>query len=119
MSGNVHIVQVCDQNSPELAEVAQKCGLEGSMGGYISVVIATHLSLMKKPITMGQLREMQSMLTIVLKNTIAESVERLAAIIKQRRMEYYLTHRREFVPESVEEDVKVSMCLCVCVSECV
>ena len=102
----MHVVQVCDQNSPDLAAVARKCGLEGSLGGYISVVIATHLSLMKKPTTMTQLREMQSMLTIVLKGTIAESVERLAAVVKQRRMDYYLGHRREFVPESVEEDLK-------------
>ncbi len=99
----VRVYNVCDQQSGKLLKIVDRYGLDSqSLGGYISVVIATHLSMMPKPTTPSELEDLVKQLTRTLDATVAESCARMMAMIKDRRVRYYQAHRREFVPESLE-----------------
>ena len=106
---NVRVYTVADQGSGQLLRLQERCGLESaSLGGYISVILATHLAMIRKPNSPAELDAMVRSLVMSTNATLADSTTRLVAMIKQRRMAYYKEHRREFVPESVDETHKGS-----------
>lgn len=101
----VKVYTINDQCSGELAQVASRFGVSPeSLGGYISVVLATHLSMTKKPKNTLELQELVKNLSGIADITMVDSCARMIAMIKQRRMTYYKSHRREFVPDSLAEE---------------
>jgi len=102
---NVRVYNVVDQHSGNLRNITARYGLDHeSLGGYISIIIATHLSMCKAPSTAIELEELVKQVTLSCVSTLGESCARMIAMIKERRLTYYKEHRREFIPESLEQD---------------
>ena len=106
-NNTVRVYNVADQTTGELVRVAAKAGISHEdLGGYIAVVLATHLSMSKKPTNVTEMDELVKALGQAATATLADSVARMIAMIKERRLNYYNTHRRDFIPESVCEASK-------------
>ena len=104
---NVRVYTVTNQAAGALSQVQARWNLDSnSLGGYISVVLATHLSMCRRPGSISELDALIAQLGSTLNNTLATSCNRLIAMIRERRMDYYKSHRREFVPESVDEELR-------------
>jgi hypothetical protein len=101
---NVRVYTVADQSTGALQQLQRQSGLDPlSLGGYISIIVATHLTMMRRPQTSAELDALVRNLTSSLSATLPDQCARLVAMIKRRRLNYYKEHRRDFVPESVDE----------------
>jgi len=106
-NNTVRVYTIADQTSGDLARVAAKAGIsQDDIGGYIAVVLATHLSMCKKPTNASEMEDLVKDLGQAATATLADSCARMIAMIKERRLNYYNSHRRDFIPESVCEASK-------------
>jgi len=104
---NVRVYLITNQAAESLSQVQSQWNLDrNALGGYISIVLATHLSMCRRPGSTSELEALVSQVGSAVNHGMAASCNRLIAMIRQRRMEYYKSHRREFVPESVDEGSK-------------
>ena len=106
---NVRVYTIANIHAGALSKLASSWGLEANcLGGYISVVLASHLAMYKRPCSSLELETFIKQLGFAANATLVDSCNRLIAMIRERRVEYYKSHRREFVPESLDEEIKAS-----------